>query len=205
MIYYCYKDISCVDSEDIQKMKDYVLLHVNGKVNLKNSDSVAVKYLLCCMIEEIFGLKDYRIISGKNGKLYLEKSSVYFSLSHSEDIIFCVVAESEVGCDVQLATEYKEKISKRFFTNEENEVICQTENKQLCFAKLWTFKESILKYTGKGLSGGLSTYDFSDCILKNHFNKYELNFTTFYKNEYVFSFCAKETESILYQLKTGGI
>jgi 4'-phosphopantetheinyl transferase len=53
-----------------------------------------------------------------------------------------------------------EKIAQRFFTREEAEHMRNSKESDqvIAFLKIWTAKESHIKYTGKGLSQNLSTF-----------------------------------------------
>ena len=189
MIYYCYKNITEVSSKQCEKMKQEISFHFSEKAALKRKDSICAKALLCEMIEKLYGLTDYHITADENGKLFIADSNVFFNISHSDDMIFCVVGTENVGCDVQLMTKCNMKVAERFFTKNEKDKLVSDENKDELFFKFWTVKESILKWRGDGISGGLSTYDFSDCANDDSFNCYGLNFITFTKDKYAFSVC----------------
>lgn len=66
----------------------------------------------------------------------------------------CVLAEREVGADIQFPrAAKKERIVKRFFSPKEQEqwLACdETEGEQL-FYRLWTRKEAYGKMTGEGI------------------------------------------------------
>ena len=185
-------------------MKNQIARHFDENVSLKRKESVCAKFILCNMLEKLYGMKDFFITADKNGKPYMKNASLFFNISHSKDIVFCTVCEKEVGCDVQVISEFKPKVAERFFTENEYNVLSESETPDTDFIKLWTVKESILKYSGKGIAGGLSSYDFYDCINKDSFTKYGLNFKTFIMDKYAFTFCSKEEKSCLYQLKMGG-
>ena len=156
------------------------------------------------MLEGKYGLRDYVITADKNGKLYIPGSDICFNISHSKDMVFCVVGKQEIGCDVEWIRECNLKVAKRFFTDNEHKLLLESENADTDFFRLWTVKESILKHSGDGLSGGLSSYDFSYDLYENRFNRYGLNFKTFIYDKYAFAFCSKENESCLYNCESGG-
>ena len=199
MIYYYYKNISEIFDEQCEKMRQEIAFHFSERASMKRKDSICAKYMLCNMLESLFGISEYFISPDENGKLFIDKSDIFFSISHSKDMIFCAVGTKQIGCDVQEITKSNGKVAKRFFTEKENELLFRAENEDEAFFKLWTIKESILKYHGSGISGGLSTYDFSDCCDKEKFNKHGLNFTTFKKDKYAFSVCSTDAESCLYE------
>lgn len=99
---------------------------------------------------------------GPQGKPYLkEYPDVYFSLSHSGKLAVLAVSDSEVGIDVQEHRGYNEKISKRFFHEEEKkilEAVSDPVEKEILFYKIWTCKEAYIKYTGKGMRQDLRNF-----------------------------------------------
>lgn len=204
MLYYCYKNISGVSDEQVIEMKNRVRIHFDESAHMKRKDSVCAKFLLCSMLENLYNLKDYVIKADKNGKLYIPESEIHFNISHSKDMIFCVVGKQEIGCDVELISQCNLKIAKRFFTDSEHKALLMSKNTDADFFRLWTVKESILKHSGDGLSGGLSNYDFSDCLSANQFNRYGLNFKIFNYDKYAFAFCSMEKASCLYNCEMGG-
>lgn len=56
---------------------------------------------------------------GKHGKPMRKDREVYFNLSHSGKYVLCVVAETEIGCDIEKVKEVKWKLAKRFFSEGE--------------------------------------------------------------------------------------
>ena len=58
---------------------------------------------------------------GSRGKPYLYgDTTTFFSLSHTNEWVFCAVADSEVGLDAQAKVPCNQKIAERWFTAEEN-------------------------------------------------------------------------------------
>ena len=98
-----------------------------------------------------FGI-DYKSINldyGKNKKPYIKGNELYFNLSHSGNMAVCAVSESEIGVDIEQIKSADFKIAKRIFTESETAFVGDS-NEQ--FIRLWTLKESYMKYLGKGLS-----------------------------------------------------
>ena len=99
---------------------------------------------------------------GKNGKPYLtDYSDFYFSLSHSGNVVACLCAAQEVGLDVQQYVTVKEGLAKRFFSEQEYEMLVHEEDrkeKEQLFFHMWSIKESFIKYTGEGMSRGLASF-----------------------------------------------
>ena len=108
--------------------------------------------------------------------------SIFFSLSHSENMMICAVACFNIGADCQKINienvEKCKKIAKRFYTEPENKFLNSilsndSDNDDNAgdmdyyakeqeyinnFFRIWTKKEAYIKYTGKGLAEGLNTF-----------------------------------------------
>lgn len=86
---------------------------------------------------------------------------LFFNLSHAGKRVLCVLSNREVGCDVEAVTDVDLGIAKRFFLPEEYELLMDQPTKEArndLFFRLWTLKESILKFTGIGISLGLDSF-----------------------------------------------
>lgn len=105
---------------------------------------------------------------GPHGKPYLEQyPELFFSLSHSGEFCVCVMADCEVGADIQRIPEEEgitgreEKIAERFFAPGELEWLradcCPREQKQR-FYRIWAAKEAYIKLTGQGLARELNNF-----------------------------------------------
>ena len=102
------------------------------------------------------------------GKPYLpDMPGVYVSASHSGDYLVCAVADAEIGVDIQrheaLKNENEDetdarlrKLAKRFLHPDEAEFISERPWER--FFKVWTAKESYVKYTGAGLDDNIKTF-----------------------------------------------
>lgn len=89
------------------------------------------------------------------GKPYLAgKENLFFNLSHSENMVMCVVADKEVGCDVERRTEFDRALASYVMTKQELQQIYGLDSEaeqQEMFFRLWTLKESYMKATGFGI------------------------------------------------------
>lgn len=96
-------------------------------------------------------------------------STIRFNLSHSRDWIVCAVgAGFELGVDVEYCHPDRDvlRVAKRFFSPEEFAALSTLCAEQCIdrFYDYWTLKESWLKATGLGISGGLDSavFDLQD-------------------------------------------
>ncbi len=105
------------------------------------------------------------IETSPSGKPYLKDyPSLFFNLSHTDNLILIAIANSPVGVDVEKNERNadKEAIIKHFFSEREQQSFFSQpeEERQLAFVKGWTRKEAILKTTGEGLSS-MKNYEVS--------------------------------------------
>ncbi|MBP5280899.1 MAG: 4'-phosphopantetheinyl transferase superfamily protein [Lachnospiraceae bacterium] len=104
-----------------------------------------------------------RYCYGEKGKPYFKDSPLSFSLSHSEDLVFCAIADHEIGVDVQRITEVRwEKLAERYFSPQEQDYLgvfakdragcfrLSKETSKQEFFRLWSRKEAFGKMTGEG-------------------------------------------------------
>lgn len=89
-----------------------------------------------------------------------------FNLSHSGEYVMCACSDRkdvQVGCDLEIVGEMRERVARRFFCEKEYAYIIgrnsEEERRQL-FYRYWVLKESFLKATRRGM--GLDTRTF--CI-----------------------------------------
>lgn len=93
---------------------------------------------------------------GEHGKPYIKGHPNHYNISHSGQYVVLVMANSEVGVDVQeKRTVRMEAMAKRFFSKEEWQVFseCGSEEEQKdLFYYIWCRKEAYGKYLGTGLN-----------------------------------------------------
>ncbi len=94
---------------------------------------------------------------GEHGKPCFKDGGFYFNLSHSGERALCITADAPVGCDIERIAEPNYRIAARFFTDAENDFldsVGDADEKKLCFYRMWTRKESVLKAIGVGFLAG---------------------------------------------------
>ena len=97
--------------------------------------------------------------------------ALFFSLSHSENMIICAVACFNLGADCQKKNtddiKQCKKIAGRFFSAKENAFLNgflapepDAKEKEYIdnFFKIWSKKEAYVKYTGKGMAEGMKNF-----------------------------------------------
>lgn len=121
--------------------------------------SLGAGLLLLKVLNEL-GKDMNNIYYGENGKP--EIAGICFNISHSHDMVVCAVSDRVVGVDIEKIGEIKGNIAKRFFTEQENQYLEQFEGQERIeqFFRLWTMKESYMKYTGEGMRLALDRFEF---------------------------------------------
>lgn len=91
---------------------------------------------------------------GENGKPFLPNArDLHFNLSHSGDWIVAALDDEPVGLDLEKVRPFATDM-RRFVCGPEEEKFFSGGKKELdeAYVRCWTFKESYLKYLGRGLS-----------------------------------------------------
>jgi phosphopantetheine--protein transferase-like protein len=137
------------------------------------------------------GGETLRTAAGPHGKPYFTEAPlsgrVHFSISHSGAYRVVLFHDAEVGLDIEdlgiragLTRERMERIARRFFAEDELEYLLGkrspedsnfggaayadadgTQTRE-AFFRVWTAKEAYIKYTGDGMSLGLSSFSVFD-------------------------------------------
>lgn len=123
---------------------------------------------------------EFEFVYGPHGKPYFkasvlkEEKPLFFSLSHSGDYVLCALSDEEVGADIQRIPEAdakkvvrEDQIAERFFTEQERIWYQQEdaaasflpEKKRRRFYRIWAAKEAYMKWTGNGLTEGVSAFE----------------------------------------------
>ena len=115
------------------------------------------------MLQKVLSQKNLNpqnIKYGKNGKPEIE--GLHFNISHAENFVICSVSENPVGCDIEKIRSIKSGFEKRFFTQNEVSYLDKftDEAKLKQFFRLWTMKESYMKFTGDGMKLALNRFEF---------------------------------------------
>lgn len=106
-----------------------------------------------------YGIPEDKLKIGVSGKPECE--GLEFNLSHSGRMVACAVGEKPVGCDVEQLREAPKKLASRFFSEKEKEYLGAFSAKDYDeeFYRLWTMKESYVKFTGEGLRLPLNAFE----------------------------------------------
>ena len=165
----------------------------NGRISQRKESLVSRLMLHKVLLELETG--EYSVIYSDEEKPVLKSAKdIYFNISHSDDYVVLALSNDEVGCDIQEIRPYNPKVAVRHYCKNETELIENSSDKDDVFIRFWALKESILKFTGKGLSGGLTSYDFSPYACEETFTAFGCNFYVKKIENTYFALCHKNAE-----------
>ncbi len=82
---------------------------------------------------------------------------VYFNLSHTRQAIAVAVSDHPVGVDVEGFKEPKSSLLEYTMNDEEIRQVLHSPHPDQEFARYWTLKEALFKYTGTGITSSIKT------------------------------------------------
>ena len=137
-------------------------------------------YLLSQGLKEEYGIEKIEITYNEYGKPYLKNNDkIFFNISHTKHIVACVIADTEVGVDVEEVRAYTPLIIDKVLNeNEKNNLKDEKD-----FIKYWTIKEAVCKCEGTGIANfdfkniNYDKYDFD----MRHYPEYNAYLTVCYK------------------------
>ena len=121
-------------------------------------ENANAKELLKESLKKDYNISDYEIIYNEYNKPYLKNEKIYFNISHDNGTTVLVVSDKEIGVDVEYFT-YKESVVRKYFTNNEQNEILNSTNKEYDFTRIWVMKEAFIKMKGIGIPYGLINVD----------------------------------------------
>lgn len=157
--------------------------------------SVIAYLLLAYGLKKEYGITE-KVVFGfsKSGKPYLKDySDIFFNLSHCKCGVVCAISNKEVGIDIEAVANYEEEVAKYICNESEYNSLANSANQAFDFYKLWTVKESVLKFTGEGICTDL----------KNVLNNIHVNIKTVCSpdHSYIISICkmAKKGAALIHE------
>lgn len=194
-----YCDFSTVDEALLARLEDYIAPHIPAEKKPMKDESVCARALLKYVLSEYFSVDKFTLQVKENGKPCLSDCHLHFNLSHCRNRVICAVSEFPIGCDVQDIRPFNSRIVSRFFSSDEGMILSASKSKDKHFSKLWVLKESILKYKGDGITGGLDSYGFAEYLESNSFSAYGVNLKSFNEEGFIYGVCAETDEITVFK------
>ena len=128
--------------------------------NRKAEHEAAYK-LLSYVLEKYYSINSFRIEKGEHGKPYLKDTNgIHFNISHCKGLVVCGVSENEIGVDAEHFRNYRENVMERLFSPSEQKYVFSSDSPEVDFFRIWTLKEALGKYIGRGIFSDLKKYSF---------------------------------------------
>ena len=178
---YCFYHMNKEKQEKIKRYRD----------SLSQKLSIGGEWLAKKLLSDYSKIPPYDIIISRDGlgkpfTLNLEKA--FFSISHSENFVAAVIADRQVGIDIEKLRFLSVKASKKICCDEElyyifgkNRADIDFDNKQppdviKRFLEIWTAKEAYYKCIGTGIknpkalnilccNASLIKFEEKDCLI----------------------------------------
>lgn len=157
------------------KMKLYITSCEREKESLTAKALAEAGLYDACKIRAVLCHKE-------SGKPYFENEpNIFVSISHSGGLCIAAISRGEVGVDIEAMVKDSDRLlplAGRYFAPDEYEYTKSGSAER--FYRVWCAKESYIKYTGEGLSRGLSSFSvlslsgiteevcFSHLLYENH-------------------------------------
>ncbi|MBO5339881.1 MAG: 4'-phosphopantetheinyl transferase superfamily protein [Oscillospiraceae bacterium] len=117
--------------------------------------------LLAHAVRRRWGLVELpRIARGEQGKPFFPAFPQYhFNLSHSGSFALCALDTQPVGVDIEVIRPHHPRLHERICSEVQLAWLEKQPDRQTALLRLWTLKESRVKYTGLGLTTPLRSID----------------------------------------------
>ena len=142
------------------------LFNIENKTDYNNT---LIKLACQYAKENGISFEDNTILRTDKNKPYFKWNPFHFSVSHSKEVLGIAFSKYPLGLDIQDHRNCKkEKIAKKFFHPDEIAHV-NSEN----FFKIWTAKESYVKFKGNGIDKTFREFSVFDNIENYNFSEFE--------------------------------
>lgn len=76
---------------------------------------------------------------------------IHFSISHCRQAAICAISSQPIGIDIECIDSYDPTLVSVTMNGKEQDVIAKAPSPAVAFIRLWTKKESLIKFLGEGL------------------------------------------------------
>lgn len=128
--------------------------------NSKNEFSPGL-YFCSLILRRDFSVHVIKYIFNINGKPGLESGECGFSISYTNNYVYiAIVRNNIVGIDAEQIGNINLNVSEEFMSKRELSKLDRVPNKYEYFYKIWTLKESYIKFVGKGIDDSITDIEF---------------------------------------------
>lgn len=102
------------------------------------------------------------VLKGPWGKPYFAGGELHFSISHTKNHVFCLLADRPVGVDAEeLTRQVKPALAEKILSAGEYAQYAAAHDKNRALLTFWVLKEASGKASGEGVRGYPNHTDFS--------------------------------------------
>lgn len=103
---------------------------------------------------------------GEHGKPFFTlRPSIHYNISHSGKYVVCILADQEVGIDVQVHKNANfERMLQRMVPGNMVREILDGDDPENAFFAQWVLREAYIKWTGEGLSRDMRTISMDEGV-----------------------------------------
>lgn len=175
----------------VESLRAWLLTKNVDLASFINKDQkIFSQFIRYFVFEESFGFTPSFI--DKDGKPYLNDNSFFFNISHIKNHIIMVVADVEVGVDMEFVSTKRNLlgIAERYFSTDEYQSLKNSDEINKDFYTLWTLKEAQVKRSSLGIAKELSKAIF---YKKQQWasEKYPNDFVTTFYDDLIISICCE--------------
>ena len=114
------------------------------------------------LLEKLYGAPLPEIRRTSLGKPYFLGEDLHFSISHTKNYVFCVLADCPVGIDAEeMDRDLRLSLAEKILSPGELEQFQNASDKRRALLTFWVLKEASGKCTGEGLRIWPNHTDFS--------------------------------------------
>lgn len=122
--------------------------------------SLLGRVLLCHGLDKYYKISELHIELSPNGKPFIKNQNIHFNVSHSKNLVVCIIADFPIGIDIEFLDEKINYLDFQFqMTANELQEIQDAENKIISFYTYWTKKEAVIKAHGEGMMIPLASFE----------------------------------------------
>lgn len=188
-----YEELNLLTDKDKQKI--ILILKKNNLLMPYHKTKNVVQHCLSLALLIYFFWSEKGVVNPLVGNLRYDESgaprlSISYSSSYCLKAVCCIMAETEVGVDIQDFYDIKINDIEEYASEYEIENLQKIETWKLHAIRLFSLKECLGKYYNMGLNYPLKKFYLLD--LEDTFVKYGLKFNSVYFDEYIISFCSPQ-------------
>lgn len=133
-----------------QQRRDYALRYRREQ---DRRQCLSAYLLLQKALRQEYGIVEPPLFSftPKGKPLLRDYPDIHFSLSHCQRATICAISGQPVGIDIESIDAYDPTIVSVTMSGKEQDAIAKAPSPAVAFIRLWTKKESLMKFVGEGL------------------------------------------------------